>query len=208
MFRIIPIPKKVKITNNVVFLDQDINTIDEHFDQNIITNISISHHHYDDQKNYEIFNTKNIASNNDILMFQEKNDKKSMTQIRCNLIKGYIDNYYELKRFLDEMIKLKCSDCGFVTLMPLNEYCKNHQINFIDLINKSDDDIIKVNYWHRFENDLNSEVCQCANYIYNNDQGQTCKFYSRLFCNASLIDGQLTYDGQYLRLGFGGQIIY
>ena len=38
MFRIIPIPKKVKITNNVVFLDQDINTIDEHFDQNIITN--------------------------------------------------------------------------------------------------------------------------------------------------------------------------
>ena len=36
---------------------------------------------------------------------------------------------------MDEAIKLNVHDCGFVTLAPNNQYCKDHQIDFQNLVN-------------------------------------------------------------------------
>lgn len=176
--------------------------------EDILDFIALSFHHYDNIKNQEIFGTKNIANLETIKYFQSHVKNKSLVQLRCNLIKGYIDSFNEITKYLDTAIDLGVNDCGFVTLMPLNTYCKNHQIDFINLINTDNDSIIKVNYYNRLDKELKTSLCNCANYIYSNNEGILCKFYSRLFCNSNLSEGQLTYDGEYLRLGFGGEIIF
>lgn len=176
--------------------------------QDIIDSIGLSCHHYDDKKNFEIFGTNSVANSQKIKEFQQQIENKSIVQMRCNLISGYVDSFKEVKKYLDNAISLGVRDCGFVTLMPLNDFCKEHQIDFANLIDSNDDSFIKVNYWNRLDDNLEKSLCNCANYVYSNEEGQMCKFYSRLFCNANLNEGQLVYDGQNLRYGFGGKIIY
>ena len=108
---------------------------------------------------------------------------------------------------MDFAISIGVHDCGFVTLAPNNEFCKNHQVEFNSLI-EINKDLIEVNSWERLEEDTNKSYCKCANYIYCNDNGEMCKFYARLFCRNDCKDGILVYDGQNLRFGFGGEIIY
>lgn len=172
------------------------------------SSIALSYHHYDDEKNFEIFNSKNVSNSKDILNFQLNTKNPNVLKLRCNLINGYIDCFDEVKKYLDHMITLNCYDCGFVTLMPLNKYCTTHQIDFAHLIDINDDCFLKVNYWNRYDKQLKNIVCNCGNYVYVNEDGKTCKFYSRLFCHSDLKEGQLVYDGQFLREGFGGRIIF
>lgn len=170
--------------------------------------LSLSRHHYNDDKNIEIFNTKLVPNMQQIIEFQQDIENKEMLFIRCNLIKNYIDNQKELEKFLDHVIMIGARNCGFVTLMPLNQYCLDNQIDFAGLIDESNENFLKSNYWTRFDKEtLSKEVCQCRNYIYSNKDGMFCKFFSRYFCNASLNEGQLVYDGKYLYEGFGGKII-
>lgn len=176
--------------------------------EDFLDSIGLSFHHYEDLKNQEIFGTNTIATSEKIKNFQDNIKNKNLIQMRCNLISGYIDSFEEVKKYLDHAISLGVKDCGFVTLMPLNNFCLEHQVDFANLINLKDDSFIKVNYWNRLDETFTKSLCNCANYIYSDKNGNICKFYSRLFCNASLNEGQLTYDGQYLRLGFGGEIIY
>lgn len=176
--------------------------------ENLLDSIGLSCHHYDDNKNIEIFGTKSIATSAEIKSFQNNLKNKALIQMRCNLITGYIDSFDEVKKYLNHALTLGVKDCGFVTLMPLNQFCLEHQVDFAKIIDTNDPSIIKVNYWNRLEENTNKSLCNCANYVYCNEEGNMCKFYSRLFCNANLNEGQLTFDGEYLRLGFGGEIIF
>lgn len=178
--------------------------------EDFLNNIGLSRHHYDDERNEKIFQTKSVATNNTIKLFQENTKNKKLLQLRCNLIPNKIDNYEKIVKYLDKAIELGCCDCGFVTLMPLNEYCKDNQVDFEALI-KDSPNIINVVSWKRY-NDMidndNVELCKCSNYIYQNKNGIFCKFYRRHFCHNDLNAGQLVFDGKFLRFGFGGEIIY
>ena len=79
------------------------------------------------------------------------------------------------------------------------------QIDFYNMLSGIEN-IIKVNGYERLEN--GKQMCECGNYVYTNNCGEFCKFYNRYFCNSDLIAGQLVYDGEYLRFGFNGPIIY
>lgn len=175
--------------------------------EDFFSNIALSRHHYDDEKNFEIFQTRSVPTKKEILEFRESLENENLLFLRCNLIKGYIDNFHELQKYLDHAIELKCYFSGFATLMNLNDYCKENQIDFAKLIDIKDESFLKVNYWKRY-NDLNENICKCANYVYQNENGEMCRFFSRLFCLSSLNEGQLVYDGQYLRDGFNGKVIY
>ena len=167
---------------------------------------AISRHHYDDNKNYKIFETDRIPSMHEIISCINKYNilKDSDIQLRCNLIDGYIDSLDQIKIYMKMWMDAGINDFGFVTLMLNNDFCKSHQIDFNDLI-KEDKDII-TNYTHtRYEN---SEIyCKCANYVYKNN-GKLATFYTRLFNHNENTDSILVYDGKYLRHGFGGEIIY
>lgn len=174
----------------------------------IIDFIGLSRHHYDDKKNESIFKCTSIANKNKIREFQSKVKNKKLVQLRCNLIAGEIDNYDGIIKYLNHAIDVGVSDCGFVTLMKINDFCNNHQVDFPSLI-KENDDLLEVARWTRLDEiDKKTELCCCSNYIYSSDDGRFCRFYRRNFCNCNLNAGQLTYDGQYLRFGFGGEIIF
>lgn len=176
--------------------------------ENFLDSIGLSHHHYNDDKNFEIFNSIKVATNEEIAEFVKNLKKKEILQLRCNLIKGYIDSYEQIINYMNTAIDLDVHDCGFVTLTPNNQYCIEHQIDFKSLISINKD-LIKVNSWNRVDNqNFDCNYCECANYIYSNEEGNMCKFYSRLFCRNDNIEGVLVYDGQYLRHGFGGKIIF
>ena len=164
--------------------------------------IALSRHHYLDDKNYEIFETKSIISADNIVKFNKDIDCK--LQLRCNLISGYIDSNESIREYMNFWMDRDITDFGFVTLAPNNEYCKTHQVQFNDLI-KEDDDLI-TNFTHKRIED--GEVyCACSNYVYKHN-GTFATLYSRHFNHNTNTDNMLVYDGQYLRNGFNGDIIY
>lgn len=175
--------------------------------QDFLDSVGLSRHHYLDEFNMNIFDSALIPSASDLKDFMRELRRKDIIQLRCNLIKGQIDDYGDMVKYLEHSIDIGILDCGFVTLAPNNQYCKDHQVDFNSLV-QLNKEIIRTNYWNRVEdNDFNKVYCECANYVYSNSKGQMCKFYARLFCNNDNSDGMLVYDGQNLRHGFGGEII-
>jgi len=173
--------------------------------QDFFDSISISRHHFLDKENKSIFKTEVVPDENELKQFLYSLKDRKKVQLRCNLIKGKIDNLEKIKEYLNWAINIKASDCGFVTLMPNNKFCTDNQINFSELI-KTSDEIIEVNSRTRLEED--KIYCRCSNYVYQNENGEFCKFYARHFCNNYCMDGTLVYDGKNLLHGFGGKIIF
>lgn len=169
----------------------------------ILNSIGLSRHYYEDGINSQIFGSDKVATAETIKEFQSRVRDKRLVQLRCNLITGYVDSAYEMEKYMQKAISIGCYDCGFVTLMHCNDYCLSHQVEFNSLISGLQN-VLQVNHCTREEN--GKEVCKCCNYVYTHD-GQFCKFYSRLFSHCSLYEGQLVYDGEYLRYGFDGEII-
>jgi molybdenum cofactor biosynthesis enzyme MoaA len=170
-----------------------------------LDSIGLSRHHYLDEKNNEIFNSDSVATAEMIKEYQSKVSNKHLVQLRCNVITGYVDNAKEVEAYLTHAIAIGAYDCGFVTLMPINKYCLEHQVDFYSMLNGISN-ILKVNGFSRYED--GEKVCECGNYVYSDNKGNFCKFYNRYFSHSDLRAGQLVYDGEYLRYGFGGEIIY
>ena len=169
-----------------------------------IDSIGLSRHHYNDEINYSIFGTRTVANSGIIREFQASSTNKYKLHSRCNLIHGYIDDIDSVKKYLENSAELGIIWAGFVTLMPLNQFCKDNEVCSKGLF--SDTDFYRNELWNRFEN--NKLECQCADYLYVTERGKIIKFYNRIFCNNELNAGQLVFDGEYLRQGFGGEIIY
>jgi len=88
---------KITINTNGVNLAK---LVDDKSIINRVLNISLSRHHYDDNKNNEIFNSNNIGKD-EIKDIQKSIKKKDILNFTCNLINNYIDNkeeVYELPR--------------------------------------------------------------------------------------------------------------
>lgn len=159
--------------------------------------ISVSLHHYDARRLSEIYQcriSEKALAFNGIDM-----DKVNLS---CNLIKGCIDSPQEAHRMLDLAIDLGIPRIGFVGLMPVNDYCKQH---FIDLEEIHIESIPHV-YFTKSKN--RGADCKCSNYLYNRD-GKILEIYMRNYMNPSYCESSLVFDGEYLRQGFHcNNIIY
>lgn len=167
----------------------------------IIEGIHISRHHYDDNKNNEIFGIK-TASMKEI---KEVNTlyRKELIRLNCLLIKGYIDNYEEIKKYLDIATESDIFRVGFVGLMPLNEYCKENYVDFKQL--GMNDYILKTGSLK----DMN--LCECNNYTYCSKE--TKKLIDVYFRQVKELNceycRQLTYScDNKLLVGFNKEEIY
>lgn len=91
---------------------------------------------------------------------------------------------------------------GFVALMPVNSFCKEH---FIDI-----DDIPFAEIPHVYftgAKDRGTD-CKCSNYLYNKNL-RILEIYMRNYANPQYCESSLVYDGAYLRQGFyNNNIIY
>jgi molybdenum cofactor biosynthesis enzyme MoaA len=162
-----------------------------------LNSIALSRHHYDDRINQQILGY-NAPDSRMLANFKEK----GILHLSCNLIKGYVDSEIEVKKYLDHASQLGIYDVGFVSLMKVNNYCKEHHIDFNSLKFEEDKNIFISKDWN------NKNLCRCRNYLYASEaKGEIVKLYSRYYVDTNCRESQLVYDGQYLRDGFGGNII-
>lgn len=102
------------------------------FEDDVVENfysVALSRHHYDDKINNEIFNFK-CPSTEEIKQIQEKYHDKDILHFSCNLIKGYMDNKEDIYKFLEWSSEVDVRSVGFVSLMPVNDYSKEHFVDF------------------------------------------------------------------------------
>lgn len=168
----------------------------------LVDNFAISRHHYDDKVNEEIFGTDTVPNEKSLREFIESVGEEKV-HFSCNLIKGYIDNLDDVKKYLNKVSSMGINDVGFVTLMDINEYCKERQIKFDDSGIDSTEEFLKYHQYRKLDG-----CCKCANYIfYCAETNRLIDIYGRFVMNQNGSTGLISFDGYNLKNGFGGQII-
>jgi len=192
--------KKSKITIHTNGLNLDKLMTDKNIYNNLY-HISLSRHHYDNEKNNEIFKT-NTISNKNIKKLQKNIKNKNILNLSCNLIKNYIDNDNEIIKYMDFASNLDINLIGFITLMSNNDYSKEHFIPFHNFkLNKKK--ITMTKEWKEPNNN-----CKCNNYLYISKNNKILKIYNKSVLNDNTSTNHLTFDGEHLRIGYIGDIIY
>ena len=152
--------------------------------------ISMSLHHYDTAKLSELYGCRISES-----AFDFEGIDLQKVNSSCNLVKGYIDNAEEAHKMLDFNLDLGIPRIGFVALMKVNDYCREH---FVDLEDIHLDSIPHV-YFTKSMN--RGSDCKCSNYLYNRDL-KILEIYMRNIANPNYCESSLVYDGEYLKQGF------
>jgi pyruvate-formate lyase-activating enzyme len=164
-----------------------------------ISNISLSRHHYDDKVNEEILRTKAPSTDN-IKELRARVEEEGL-HLTCNLIKGNIDSYEEAIKYLDWTAFLKIPTASFVSLMPINDFCKDSFVHFNEL--NLGDRLIMTQDW-RYEN-----MCHCNNWLYfpGNTDFYPIRVYTKNTFNPMDITTSLVYDGKHVKAGFNEEIV-
>lgn len=163
----------------------------EKIDSDFVDSISLSRHSI--KNNDRIFK---INLKNDIQTFSEKLKKK--IHISCNLIKGEIDSSKKIYEFIDHYSSIGFHDFGFVSLMKVNDYCKDHFIDFSEINLEHMENTIRTK---TFEYE---KKCKCNNFLTTDSNGIINKVYARHYCDSSNSDSTLVYDLNILKNGFNG----
>ena len=86
--------------------------------------------------------------------------------------------------------------------MPANDYCKEQFVDFKDISFEQIQDVFITKNWN-YEN-----LCRCRNYIYIAENTEIVHVYSRYYKNPSYSGSALVFDGQNIRLGFNGEVLF
>ncbi len=166
----------------------------------VLTEIRISRHHYLDGNNDAVFGIK-CATLSDISEAVKKYG--DIIKLNCNLIKGYIDDVSEISKYLETVSSIGISEVGFVGLMPFNQYCIEHYVDYSSFY--FSDNFLRV------RNLTDRNICQCDNLLYSSPE--TCKIMQIYF--RQVLELKCAYCRQFtysydnnLIAGFGEQIIY
>lgn len=162
--------------------------------------ISMSRHHYDDKKNDEIFKSKMIEVSDvkNIYSKIKDNVRDKTFNFTCNLVKGYIDNEDDIYKYLEHADDVGIDIVGFVSLMPVNDFCADNFINFNKI---KGDRIIRTKQWK------NEDSCVCNNYLYLTEKGNVIRIYYKNTYKPDSTYPMLVFDGKNLRVGFGGEVL-
>ena len=152
--------------------------------------ISMSLHHYDIAILSELYGCRipDGAFYFDGINLQKVNSS-------CNLVKGYIDNAEEAHKMLDFNLDLGIPRIGFVALMKVNDYCREHFVDLEDIHLESIPHVYFTKSMNR------GSDCKCSNYLYNRAL-KILEIYMRNYANPNDCESSLVYDGEYLRQGF------
>lgn len=159
--------------------------------------ISVSLHHYDMDKLSEIYG---IRIPDEALDFTGIDMK--ILNVSCNLLKGYIDSADQVHEMLDFCIDKGITRIGFVSLMLVNDWCREHFVDFKSIDLESIPHVYFTKCMDR------GQDCKCSNYLYNRDL-KVLEIYNRHYANFHYCESSLVYDGEYFRQGFhADNIVY
>ena len=173
-------------------------------DVNKLESIHISRHHYDDEINYEIFGSRDVASTNDIIALQEGLDDKRIVNINTLLMRDYIRDLNEIKRMLDYVGDVGVYKNGFVSLMKCNQFSKEQFINFNDVFSLLDDSFYLGHHFY------SGEYCECVDGLYLTNNDKMVEFYARMVKDCECpYTSQLVYTSDNkVTAGFGKRLLY
>ena len=163
--------------------------------------VHISRHHYDDEINNSIFGFK-TANLEEIKEVIKKSKNKQLIRLNSLIIKGLIDTPEEVQKYLEMAGNVGVFRVGFVGLMPLNDYSKEHFIEYKTVFEKLSSSVTVKKFY-------NSDVCDCINGMYMHTNGELIEFYARNvrnLCPKTVVQLSYTADNK-LCAGFNNQII-
>jgi len=163
-----------------------------------IDNISISRHHYNDDLNNEILGLNTIRSS-ELKEYAAEYEDTELLHFSCNLTKGYIDSKKEILKYLEYTNDTNVHSVGFVQLMPINDYCKEHFVH-IDL------DSLLSKRFNLLKRTKKLGACECNNYVYIPKKMKNSAvrvYYKNTYFPEKMIN-DLTFDGENLFYGFDG----
>lgn len=168
--------------------------------------IQLSRHHYDDDKNDQIFRTK-TPTTEEIKRIIDRQTHPRQLQLRCNLMHDNIDSVDEVFKYLEWANEVGINEVGLVTLMPVNEFSKDNYIKF------HIKDLIGDNFSFARSQKKYGGGCECFNYVYTPEKNfrQPIRVYHKNTFDPSALTGVteiLVFDGHNLRVGFDGEILY
>lgn len=163
-----------------------------------LNNVQLSRHHYIDEINNDILGFKSVPKER--IKEINKNLSHKFLNLSCNLIKGHIDKEVEVYKYLEDAGSLGIRWVGFVSLIPLNNFCKENYIDFEDL-NLTSERLILTDS-HSLK-----DTCKCADYIYiPKDLGYPIKVYNKIV-KKSNVKHILVFDGENFNIGFDGELL-
>jgi len=177
----------------------------KNFDRvNDLESIHISRHYYNDNINYQIFNSNKIASKDDIISLQEFLDDKKIININTIVMKDYINSLKEIKNMLNHVGDMNVYKNGFVSLMKCNDYSKEKFINFNDIFNNLDDNFFKGHHFY------SKEYCECIDGVYLTNNNKLVEYYARMVkeCNCPYVNQLVYTSDNKLKAGFTGKVLY
>lgn len=171
---------------------------------NKLESIHISRHHYDDEVNYDIFGSREVASTEDIVALQEGLDDKRIININTLVMKDYIEDLASIRKMLNYVGDVGVYKNGFVSLMKCNQFSKDHFINFNDIFSSLDDSFYLGHHFY------NGEYCECVDGVYLTDNERMVEFYARMVKDCSCpYTTQLVYTSDNkVTAGFGKKLLY
>lgn len=171
---------------------------------NKLESIHISRHHYDDEVNYSIFGSRDVASTEDIIVLQEGLDDKRIININTLVMKDYIDDLREIKKMLNYVGDVGVYKNGFVSLMRCNQFSRDHFINFNDIFKALDESFYLGHHFY------NGEYCECVDGVYLTDNQKIVEFYARMVKECQCpYTAQLVYTSDNkVTAGFGKRLLY
>ena len=171
---------------------------------NKLESIHISRHHYDDEINYKIFGSREVASTHDIIAFQDGLDDKRIININTLVMKDYIDSLGEIRRMLDYVGDIGIYKNGFVSLMKCNQYSNDHFINFNDIFNHLDNSFYLGHHFY------SGEYCECVDGIYLGNNQKLVEFYARMVkdCDCPYTTQLVYTSDNRVTAGFGKKLLY
>lgn len=159
--------------------------------------VLLSLHHYDFNRLSEIYGC-NVPSGLLVLPI----GLKSKISLRCNLIKGYIDNPREIEKMLRFTVSKGFHTLGLAGLMKLNDYCHENYVNPWQMDFDSIPGLLKS------EEKTHEGACRCRNYLYTGGD-KPLNVYVRETIVTDYCGSSLLFDGEFLRHGFSKRsIIY
>lgn len=159
----------------------------------VLSDIHVSRHHYDDKVNDSIFKIKTMTA-------RELSRLNLPISLSCNLMKSYIGDAIEIKRYLEFAVSVGARFVGLVGLMNRTPFCNSEQVDYESIELAVSDGFLFETYRTDQEN------CKCDNYTYYHDGGKL-EFYMRKRERQSPYMGAWVFSNNQLTTGFGGKVL-
>ena len=171
---------------------------------NYLESIHISRHHYDDEVNYSIFGSRDVASTEDIMYLQDRLEDKRIINVNTLVMKGYIEDLNGIKQMLNYVGNVGVYKNGFVSLMKCNQYSRDHFINFNDIFNNLDESFYLGHHFY------SGEYCECVDGMYIGSRDRMVEFYARMVkdCDCPYTTQLVYTSDNKVTAGFGKKLIY